>query len=101
VANKAANAAAHQAYSAAFRLRAKEMHGVNAKNRAAIEADAQAAARAAYITSLREQGYGVCAQGGCDRVTSPIVVNGVQKGTYVLCPGCESRKNSALSPARA
>lgn len=78
----AANIAARDAYSAAFRLLAHERGGVNAKTREGIVLEATAAAHEARRQVYFAAGYGLCATDGCGNLTTP---------GYHACPTCEGR----------
>lgn len=72
---------ADSARTATFRMRAREMGGVNARNRAHIVEQAEAAAHAAAEQTYLDHGYRPCAQ-GCGRLASP---------SYADCPNCTPR----------
>lgn len=65
----------------AFRMRAREMGGVNARTRDHIVQQAEEAARAAAEQTYIDHGYRPCPQ-GCGRLVSP---------GYVDCPNCTPR----------
>lgn len=64
---------------AAFRALAKDHGGVNPTNRAAIEAQANAAAQYAARTVYIAKGYSECPGANCDRLVTP---------GYRACPRC-------------
>ena len=65
--------------STAFKMLAREAHGVNDKNRAAIISQAEAAGREAAATIYALAGYRRCIGTNCDRLCTP---------GYVYCPKC-------------
>jgi hypothetical protein len=78
----AANNAARDAYTEAFRLLASERGGVTATTRPGIEAEAHLAAREARRASYLSNGYGLCGNNAsCGNLTTP---------GYTLCPSCSN-----------
>lgn len=85
---------AASAYTETFRMRAREMGGVNVRTRDIIEADAQLVADAARMQTYLDAGYKPCSAivpawyqdenqfmpEECDRLVTP---------GYTLCPSCE------------